>query len=499
MGGKALSCAHGTAPASPPAPPPKTGKAAKTPKAPKKPKAPRAWTDRVEVFRLLPTKAQHRLLDEALAATRSLYNAALEHLYTGLSHWHQRGKFKPRPEPVFDSETGKRVYVPNTYFPTSFDLYKALTAIRADDPDWARWPATLLRGTTDRAVDAFARFYARKREGLKGGRPRFKGANRWRSLEFSDLIGIGIQWGASGMGAIGTHRVAIKGIGGLRMRAHRALPLGAVVTGITLVRTAGGVWQAHVAHKSPKELRGESEPATLAFDWNIGDLAVGSDGFRLPNPRRGKRAEKKRRRLARAVSRSQKGSKRRRKTVARLARAYEAEANARRTARHTGAARLIRHAVHAGHKGMAVEIADWAGLLTKFALPKDRDAPVEPWDTPSARKRRRKALKDAALGTLCKYVQHKAESAGLSIHKVPAPGTTQECARCARRAKVRLTLADRVYACRACGHRLDRDENSAQTVLRRARRGLDPRPSPKAPWVLPEVGRSHPCGNTAGA
>jgi len=153
------------------------------------------------------------------------------------------------------------------------------------------------------------------------------------------------------------------------------------------VRTAGGVRQAHVAHRSPKDLTVEPAPATLAFDWNLTDLAVGTDGFRLPNLRRGKPAEKKRKRMARAVARSKKGSKRRHKTVVRLARAYETEANARRTARHTGAARLMRHAVGAGHKGIAVEIADWAGLLTRFALPKDRDASVEAWNTATARNR----------------------------------------------------------------------------------------------------------------
>jgi transposase len=552
------------------------------------------WFHWTETCRLLPTKAQHRRLERALDVTRELYNAALEERFTKLSRWHQTAKFKPEFQPTVDPATGRKVYPPNPYFPSAFDGHKDLTTLR--DPALgmaiADYPVALGRGVLNRAAAAFQAFYARKSNGQKGGRPRFKGKTRWRTLEFSALDGVRAVWNpravreakaemqaqrkaeqverdrahreaqkaarAAGLPPpprppkaprvpvdtappplvtipLGTHLLVFPPVGALRLRTHRGIPAGSEPCAVKLVRKAGGQWEAHIGFKalkaaadtkvldahvtnpeqghldgaSPEEivipgtvatLETAADP-TLGIDWNIGSLAVCSDGFTLPNTRLGTKARKARRRQERLVARSKKGSKTRAKKVQRLAVLRGREADARRTERHTGAKRLVDHAVAHGHRAIAVEDIDVAGLMAKRTKV-DADAAVGyfsavtepqpasqvtatlPWETAAGQRALKRELADASIGVLKSYTLAKAARAGLGVVLVPAHGTTQTCARCATTSPTKLTLSDRIFSC-ACGWTADRDVNASLVVLRRGRKRADPRPTPQAPWAPP--------------
>ena len=517
------------------------------------------WTHWTDTCRLLPTKAQHRRLERALDVTRELYNAALEERFTKLSRWHQTAKFKTEFQPAVDPATGRKVYPKNPYFPSSFDGHKDLTELR--DPKLgmpiADYPATLGRGVINRAASAFQAFYARKSNSQKGGRPRFKPASRWRTLEFSELDGVRAVWNPSAVreakvaeqalrkaeklerdrlhrqakkdahaaglpppprapkpAAVealptqpatiqaGTHLLVFPPVGALRLRTHRAIPEGSIMTGIRLVQRAGGVWEAHLGFKAPRGNAASKETTvgdggaplsledlapTLGIDWNIGSLAVCSDGFKLPNTRLGKKARKARRAQERLVARSKKGSKTRAKKVKRLAVLREREAGAKRTERHTDAKRLVDHALAKGHLSIAVEDIDTAGLLAKKKQKKALDGTSSdalPWETSAGQRALKRELADASIGMLKQYTLAKAASAGLGVVLVPAYGTTQACARCGTTSPTKLTLSDRVFSC-ACGWKADRDVNAGLVMLRRGRGKADPRPKPDQPWSPP--------------
>ena len=453
------------------------------------------WTHWTETWRLLPTKTQHRRLERALDVTRELYNAALEERFTKLSRWHQTAKFKPEFQPTADPETGRRVYPKNPYFPSAFDGHKDLTEIRVDGHELAAYPAVLARGVINRASKAFQAFYARKSNKQTGGRPRFKPASRWRTLEFSSLNGVRLVWntnrpkglvGPQRPGEIGTHRLVFAPVGALRVHAHRALPEGAVLAAVKLVRKADGHWETHLGFKRPKVASGDDAGApTIGIDWNIGSLAVCSDGFTLPNTRLGKKARKARRAQERLVARSKKGSKTRAKKVKRLAVLREREADARRTERHTGAKRLVEHAVSNGHHAIAVEDIDTAGLMAKKKKAfEGSPSDVPPWETAAGQRALKRELADASIGMLKQYTLAKAARAGLGVVLVPAYGTTQACARCGITSPTKLTLADRTFTC-ACGWTADRDVNAGLVMLRRGRRRADVRPTPNQPWSPP--------------
>ncbi|MGC8649325.1 MAG: zinc ribbon domain-containing protein, partial [Candidatus Micrarchaeia archaeon] len=62
-------------------------------------------------------------------------------------------------------------------------------------------------------------------------------------------------------------------------------------------------------------------------------------------------------------------------------------------------------------------------------------------------------------------------SAGMKVIKIDSRDTTQECSRCGhiKTGDERLGLSERIYHCNACGLTMDRDENAAKVILKRAK------------------------------
>src|SRR3990167_8049803 len=101
--------------------------------------APRRLMRRAYVFRLDPTRGQARRLDECLRDHRRLYNAALEHRRTAYT----------------------RAGVSIRYGQQAAEL----SAIRADDPNQARWSYCSKQATLRRLDLAFRAFFRRIRTG----------------------------------------------------------------------------------------------------------------------------------------------------------------------------------------------------------------------------------------------------------------------------------------------------------------------------------------------
>jgi putative transposase len=77
-----------------------------------------------------------------------------------------------------------------------------------------------------------------------------------------------------------------------------------------------------------------------------------------------------------------------------------------------------------------------------------------------------KSISDAGWDQLMCFTQYKAAEAGTWVEYVTAHGTTQVYSRCGK--LVPKTLAMRIHRCPYCGLVLDRDTNSANTILDRS-------------------------------
>lgn len=83
---------------------------------------------------------------------------------------------------------------------------------------------------------------------------------------------------------------------------------------------------------------------------------------------------------------------------------------------------------------------------------------------------------DAAIGAAKRELIERGKRAGRRVVLVPPAYTTMTCSGCGTRAKDRLLLAERTFACTTCGLVEDRDTNAARTILalgERAQAGAD--------------------------
>jgi putative transposase len=141
------------------------------------------------------------------------------------------------------------------------------------------------------------------------------------------------------------------------------------------------------------------------------------------------------RRLAKSLSRKQKGSNNRRDAAARLGRHHHRIANIRRHFLHQVSGELVKN-----HDRLVLEDLNVAGML--------------------ANHRFAQAIGDAGWTEFARQLRYKQEWRGGMVQMADRwYPSSQLCSQCGAR-NTELTLTHRVFTC-ACGHRSDRDLNAA--------------------------------------
>lgn len=350
-------------------------------------------------YRLFASSSQERELEIMLESHRRLYNQALD------------GK-----QLCWDAAGASWTYVEQSRW---------FTVQRKLNPYFARlnaWSALQTLRKLDKAYRAFFR---------RGGHPRFKSRDRFKSFAF----------GMSGNGGgckIVDRKLRLQYVGTVRIRWHRELPEGAKIKQATILRECGK-WFVCFSLELP-----DPEPTRLSdgvgIDVGLKSFVTTSDGEQLGDSRTLEATLPELRRRQRALSRCVRGSSRRKQVKQRVTRLHAKVRNVRRDMHHKVARSLVnRYGV------IAAESLNVAGMLRNRSL---------------ARR-----ISDAAWGNFIGILVSKAEGAGCRVILVDAKNTTQDCSNCG--ATVRKSLAVRVHKC-ACGCVLDRDENAARNVLARA-------------------------------
>ena len=162
-------------------------------------------------YRLLPTRRQHRALEQILESRRQLYNAALEERI----------------------DAYRKAKLSLTYL----DQSKAPTEWRKSDPEASMLAVSLQRATLKRLDEAYKGFFRRARNGGKAGFPRFRGKGWFDSFGFRQFSGVSLK------GA----RLRFKGMpGSLRLHMHRELPADVSIRNCIVKRNTKG-WSVFFA------------------------------------------------------------------------------------------------------------------------------------------------------------------------------------------------------------------------------------------------------------
>ena len=317
--------------------------------------------------RLLPTKAQHRALEQILESQRQLYNAALEERIG--AH--------------------RKADVSLTYM----DQTKGLTQWRRSDAEASALPVCLQRATLKRLEEAYRGFYRRVKKGGKPGFPRFRGKGWFHSFGFTEFRGITLKNG----------RLRFKGMpGGLRVHWHRDLPYGATPRSCAFKRDTKG-WTVSFAVTIPS-----AEPRTVGravgVDLGIATFAALSDGGFIPSLKAARKAERRLRQAQRSLERKKRGSRGRSKARTAVARCHAAVTRRRAEHLHQASARLVRD-----YDAIVIEKLNVKGLA-QSTLAKD--------------------VYDASWARFISMLTYKAAKAGTRLIQVDPHNTSQDCSGC---------------------------------------------------------------------
>ena len=356
-------------------------------------------------YRLWTNRNQERELGIMLETHRCLYNSCLEQRKT-----------------AYESEQRSIRYGEQSAW---------FKEERVTNPFFARINFSSAQATMRRLDKAFHAFFRRVISSEKPGYPRFKGSDRFTSIEFPSH-GDGVRFFGN--------RLRIQHVGVIRVNQHRPLPEEAVIRTVTVTSEADK-WYVEVCCQMPDQAAQKSDLPVVGLDVGIESFLTTSDGEHIPNPKYLKNELPVLRRAQRSLSRKTKGGANRKKVRKQVVRLHAKVRNTRSDHRHKLCLSLI------GRYGfIAVESLNIRGMVRNHRLSR--------------------AISDVAWGGFVTTLKHKAESAGAEVIEVHPAGTSQNCSSCDQ--PVPKKLSERWHDCPNCGLSLHRDVNAARNILKRA-------------------------------
>jgi putative transposase len=376
-------------------------------------------------FRMRPTSRQHVALAACVDSHRELYNAALQERRDAWRHSRTRIRYG--------------------------DQSAQLTEIRSVRPDVAAWSFSSQQATLRRLAKAFDGFFGRIKVGATPGYPRFKGKNRFHSVEWPK-DGDGARWHPD------TSRVYLLGVGQVKVTAHRQVT-GRVKT--IQIRRGGKRWYVIL---SCDDVPTNPLPGTgtqVGVDVGIASFATTSGGDHVHNPRWARTGPTERATAQRKLATKKRGSNNRRKARETMAARHRKIANQRRDFHHKTARRLVTD-----YDMIVVEDLNIGNMLRRTKPIPDPDHPGQYLANGAARKPGlNRSISDAGWGQFVSILRAKAEDAGRVMIEVDPRHTSNRCEQCGFAAKEnRVTQA--LFRCGSCGFEADADENAARNILR---------------------------------
>jgi len=387
--------------------------------------------ERAFKFKLLPTPKQAIKLLNSLDACRHLHNAALEERITAWKCCRKRITYKMQSKEI----------------PEIMKAY----------PEFKSVQHHVLQRALKRLDRAYAAFFKRigdrkaGKNACKVGFPRFKGRNRYRTLEF-DRTAFSLKGDQLRLSKVGTSKVVL----------HRSIPKEAVVSVAYVKRDAVGDWWVMFSLELP-DAPVRTPKTAIGVDVGLLHLATCSDGTVFEPVRSLKSGLKRLRREQRRLSRRKKGGTNRERQRVIVART---------------------------HRTIERRRSDWLNKVSRKLADSADVVVFEDLRVKNMLQNRclSRAISDAAWGELIRKTTYKAEGAGGMVLRVKTQDSSQECSNCGR--MVQKDLSERTHRC-VCGTVMDRDLNSAIVIVKR---GIG-----KLQGIVPTFcGVSHDCAAPTG-
>jgi putative transposase len=292
------------------------------------------------------------------------------------------------------------------------------------------------QAAADRAWSAVSRFYencTNKKPGKKGY-PKFQHHNR--SVEYKTT---GWRLERDGKHIVFTDGCAI---GRLRMIGSRDLATCPIpqIRRVRLVRRADGYY-VQFAIEAHRQIIHVPTGKQVGIDVGLTSFLTDSEGTTVENPRHYRKAEKRLKRLHRRHSRKVKKSANRKKAQQVLAKGYLKVQRQREDFARKQANTLV-----SSHDVIAFEHLNIRNMVRNRKLAK--------------------SIHDAGWGIFMRWLKYYGGIHAIAVIAVPPKYTSQDCSKC--RARVKKSLSVRTHICPSCGFIMDRDQNAALNILKKA-------------------------------
>ena len=363
-------------------------------------------------YRLYPTEAQSKKIDNSFDLCRFLYNCALEERISYYKHF------------------GKGLsYAQQAAF---------LSEIKELFPEYAvEIHSQVLQDVLKRLDKAFKNFFRRVKNGEIPGFPRFKSIFSFKSFTYPQ----------SGF-RIEKNKIFLSKIGHVKFNQHRELCNGKVKT-CTIIREASGKYYICLAVEYERENVVEIDPNTtneIGLDLGIKNYITDSNGNKTENPRISKRYEKRLATAQRKLSKKPKRSEEKIRARKSVARCHEKITNCREDFQHKTSRNLVEK-----YDRIYLEKLNIDSIL----------------QSKDSNKNLNRNVMDCSWSRLVSMIVYKAEETGKQVIFVDPRNTTKECSRCG--AIIPKELSQRRHICDKCGLEMDRDHNAAINILNRGK------------------------------
>ena len=425
-------------------------------------------------FVLLPERKQVETLNRILRDCADIYNGALEYIRIT---WNASGSwehFKDIPDyPRLWYHHGERLDRADCGYNLN-KLSKLLTELRNEPehgPEWSKTSRVIQRGVLDKLDRSMKAFFKRCKEdkGRKGF-PRFKPLKRYRTFDIgtqSNPNCYQIQYSKCRKWAF----LTFKGMPGrLRVFLHRTFPEKFEFKNAQITKVSETRWKVSfaIAIEVPETTDCKE---FIGLDAGIKHFMTCDDGNVIDKPKHFQEAKAELRRNGRSLSRKKKGSRRRRQAARILANTHRLIANQRTDFHHKAANEVVAKA-KTERKGIAAEDLQIPNLMKNRRLAA--------------------SIADAGWGNFLLILEYKASIAGIPFRKVDPRNTSQLCSRCGTLVPKKLKV--RVHNCHNCGLHMDRDQNAAMNIGKRATQNAESDLCVKDRSLSPSVKRTRPFG-----
>ncbi|EQD40918.1 transposase, IS605 OrfB family [mine drainage metagenome] len=367
-------------------------------------------------FRIYPDAKRQKEIDERLMLAQQLYNKILE-------------------KSIEEYKKSKNAGINKT------TLNEYMKYAIKENKDFLRLYSQTRQDIFIRLQKAYSNFFRRckeKKQGkkIKAGFPRFKSADRWRSLTYPQY---------NGSFSIEKERriymLRLSRVGRVRIDLHRGIE-GKIKT-LTIKREAGKYFAIFTTIQEEAKIPKVENANPVGIDVGLTVFAALSDGTTIKKPKFARQNEKRLHHWERIKARRIKDSKNRRKAIQKIQRVWQDTTNQNIDFIQKETTKLVNSNVYTAFVMEDLEIRNMV-KNHKYA----------------------RSIQEAAWRISRSILAYKAERAGMGFKTVPYQYTTQRCSRCGnvKEGEDKLKPGERIYRCFVCGLVIDRDWNASINI-----------------------------------